>query len=636
MTATNLIAQPGNNSPLLAVDPTEPRFVLLANRLDGPDFGCALQASGDGGRSWITVDPVPQLPEGAEKCYAPEVAFDADGVVHYLFVGLAGGGNEPMGVFLTTSTDRAQSFSPPRRLLGPNRYQARMAIDRSIGDRGRLHLVWLEVAEDPPLGGLPPPPNPIMAAYSDDGGNTFSHPRQVSDPARPLAVAPALAVGADSAVHVLYYDLGDDVIDYRGLEGDVWEGHWSLVVASSPDGGRHFEPGRVVDDALVPPERVMLIFTMPPAAMAPSPDGGLYVAWYDGRNGDWDVFLRRSDDGGRTWGDLRRLNDDPVGRGSHQYLPQLDVSPDGRLDAIFYDRRNNVENRGNDVYYTYSSDEGRSFAPNVRLTRLHFDSRIGARYFVRSAVGLVEFGSRIALESEDDKVLAAWTDTRNTGRAPRSQDIYATQLLFPEGPGGPGWAHVWAVGSVVAGLVTVGFGWTRVRVGRRRAEPGAAATSAEPERDLPRRGSRSTASSPLLGGAGVAAVVVAASCTAGATVLPPAPPVVHVTMDEHRFEIEEDSVPPGRVVFSVKNVGDDDHRLALIPLPDDFPPIHEQVRSREHRFVQELAAIPDTPPGSEAAFAVDLERGRYGVACFAVDGGETHAEKGMVTEFRVE
>ena len=57
-------------------------------------------------------------------------------------------------------------------------------------------------------------------------------------------------------------------------------------------------------------------------------------------------------------------------------------------------------------------------------------------------------------------------------------------------------------------------------------------------------------------------------------------------------------------------VGDDDHRLALIPLPDDFPPIHEQVRSREHGFVRELAAIPDTPPGAEAAFAVDLERRR--------------------------
>lgn len=66
----------------------------------------------------------------------------------------------------------------------------RLAIDPTMGDTGRMHLVWLEVAEDAPLGGLPPPPNPIMAAYSDDGGTTFSDPVEVSDPARPLPVAP--------------------------------------------------------------------------------------------------------------------------------------------------------------------------------------------------------------------------------------------------------------------------------------------------------------------------------------------------------------------------------------------------------------------------------------------------------------
>lgn len=88
------------------------------------------------------------------------------------------------------------------------------------------------------------------------------------------------------------------------------------------------------------------------------------------------------------------------------------MAPGGRVDAIFYDRRNKVENRGNDVYYTYSTDRGRRFAANRRLTRLAFDSQIGARYAVPSAVGLVEFGSRIALSSGDERVLAAWTDTR--------------------------------------------------------------------------------------------------------------------------------------------------------------------------------------------------------------------------------
>jgi hypothetical protein len=55
VTPTDLVARTANNSPLLVADPTEPRFVVLANRLDGPDFGCALQVSGDGG---FTVAPL--------------------------------------------------------------------------------------------------------------------------------------------------------------------------------------------------------------------------------------------------------------------------------------------------------------------------------------------------------------------------------------------------------------------------------------------------------------------------------------------------------------------------------------------------------------------------------------------------
>lgn len=81
-----------STSPLILADPDEPRFMVMANRVDAPDFGCALQVSGDAGRTWASSDPVPKLPEGAEKCYAPEVAFDAQGMLYYLFVGLQGGG----------------------------------------------------------------------------------------------------------------------------------------------------------------------------------------------------------------------------------------------------------------------------------------------------------------------------------------------------------------------------------------------------------------------------------------------------------------------------------------------------------------------------------------------------------------
>lgn len=434
-TAVDLQVLAARNSPDLAPDPTDPRVMALAYRLDVPDYSCALAMSGDGGRGWIPVQPVPTLPPGADKCYAPDVAFDDEGVLYYLFVGLQGLGNQAMGAFLTTSEDHGQTFSEPRPVLGANRFGIRMAVDSSRDDRARILLTWLEATTPPPLAGLPPSPNPVLASFSDDGGETFSTPVQVSDPNRELVVAPAMTLAPDGTVHVLYYDLKDDVVDYRGLDGPTWDGTWALLLASSTDGGATFGPSRVVDDQVVPPERVMLIFTMPPATLSAGPSGEVSVAWHDATNGDWDVWFRHSLDGGATWQERVRLNDDELGNGQAQYLPALSTAADGRIDAIFYDRRNDPRNIRNEVFYTYSSDGGASFTPNQVMTRESFDSRIGPRYAVVSAQGLVEFGSRLSLSPTEGGVVGAWTDTRNvvgdpTGGNLRGQDVYTTAVDF--------------------------------------------------------------------------------------------------------------------------------------------------------------------------------------------------------------
>lgn len=472
VTADDLTTAPANNSPQVVADPQEPRFVVIASRRDAPQFGCALEVSGDGGASWVRVNPVPVLPSGAEKCYAPQAAFDARGVLNYLFVGLHGIGNSPMGVFLTTSSDAARSFSPPRAVLGPGQYQVQMAIDRSMGSHGRMQLVWLKSTENAPLGGFPLPPNPIEAAYSDDGGRTFSTPTVISsDASRPLSVAPALALGPDHAVNILYYDLEQDVRDYRGLEGPTSTGHWSLVLTRSTDGGQRYGHEVVVDDGLVPPARVMLIYTMPPASLVSDHEGNLYAAWYDARNGDWDVFLRASYDGGRTWGRLERLNDDPLRDGRNQYLPHLSVAPNGRIDAIFFDRRRDPLNIRNDTYYTFSTDRGRTFSKNLRLTSRSSDTRIGQRYLVPSATGQVEFGSRLGSLSRNQDMVAAWADTRNAfGSHP--QTIFAAMVQFPgasDTEWGPGVVVAVLLGvAALAMALPVVVPWKRLGRGRRR------------------------------------------------------------------------------------------------------------------------------------------------------------------------
>jgi len=438
VTATDLRRADAYNSPVLAADPAEPRFLALAHRADAPEFGCGLEVSGDAGRAWVRADPVPELPTGAERCYAPEIAFDGHGRLYFLFIGLQGPGNSPMGVFLTSSSDKGRTFSSAQPVLGPQNYMVRMAIDPSVGDRGRIHLVWLRAGADPSLGGLPAgAANPIVAAYSDNAGQTFSEPVPVSDPSRPRAVAPAVAVAVDGAVHVAYYDLGDDAVDYQGLGGGPWPGQWSLVVATSTDRGRRFEPGVVVDDKLVPPGRVMLIFTMPPPAIVTDSSDRVFTAWPDARNGDPDVFLSRSSDAGRSWAPLIRLNDDPAKNGADQSLVRLSVAGNGRVDAVFFDRRNDPEDFLNDTYLTYSTDGGRRFAPNVKLTSQPSDSRVGQGYVIPSAKGLTELGSRLALISRPNAALAAWPDSRNYIVGEHTQQVLATEVVLGgEGSGG--------------------------------------------------------------------------------------------------------------------------------------------------------------------------------------------------------
>lgn len=459
VTAINLARERAQNSPMVAVDPGDSRYVALASRVDGPTFDCDLHVSGDGGRTWQPAQPVPTIPEGADRCYNPEVVFGPDGVLYYLFVGLQGQGNSPMGVFLTQSKDR-QAFTAPRLLLGPQRYMVRLALDRSVRPNGRLHLVWLEPSEPPRLGGFSAGLTPILSAFSDDAGATFSPPVRVSDPSRERTVAPAVAIGGRGDVHVVYFDLLDDRRDYEGLEGPTWDGTWEIVVSSSLDRGATFTEHTLAVSSVVPTNRVMLIFTMPPPAIEAA-DDGVWIAWDDGRDGDRDVFVARSQDRGRTFAEPV-----PVVTGSErgvvQYLPHLTRHPSGALAVLFYDRRDSDDGRMNDTYLSVSHDLGVSFGPAVRLTSASSFHRTGPRYAVPSARGLVEFGSRLDIVPWGTGLIAAWTDTRNVRLDNLHQDIYATVVelgaasLQSDNSTGSGrdWWALMTVGAVLGILVT--------------------------------------------------------------------------------------------------------------------------------------------------------------------------------------
>ena len=96
-------------------------------------------------------------------------------------------------------------------------------------------------------------------------------------------------------------------------------------------------------------------------------NGTIYVNWSDQRNGtnDTDIWLKKSTDGGNTWSNLIRVNDDAIGK--HQFLTWMDIDQtDGTIYIVFYDRRNYNDNR-TDVYLAYSIDGGNTFS-NIKIS----------------------------------------------------------------------------------------------------------------------------------------------------------------------------------------------------------------------------------------------------------------------------
>ncbi len=463
VSANILVNPPGlitvNNSPSLARHPGRPDHLVISHRIDRPGFSALLEWSDDGGTSWhpttlplpAAVPPCAASPERLACPFAPSAAFGPDGTLFVAYVSLQGTGNSPGALWVSTSADGGRTLAPPVQVAGALTFQPRLAV----GADGTVHLTWLQAA-GVGLNRLVGQAG-IVTARSADGGASFSPPVRVSDPERERVGAASPVVDASGELVVLYQDYKGDRRDFEGLEGPPVEGPFALVVTRSTDGGRSFSPGREVESGVVPTKR-FLVFLPEFPSIAAGPEGSLQVAWYDGRNGDEDVFTRHSPDGGRTWTEAERVNDNPVGDGSDQYLPHVSIAPGGRVDVVFYDRRGDPANVATDAYLATSVD-GQSPFSNLRLSSQSFDSRVGPTFGLEDYGA--DFGTRLGLDSTDDGAYASWTDTRlgdeNTGR----QDVFGAAVT---GLGPPGIAGSAGLGAAVAlALGVVVLAWFIVR-----------------------------------------------------------------------------------------------------------------------------------------------------------------------------
>lgn len=305
--------------------------------------------------------------------------------------------------------------------------------------------------------------NRAMIATSSDGGRTFDEPFSLGEEGQSWYEARP-AVDGNGAVHVLIPSR-----QYSAPEGE--DAIRSAFHRVSTDHGESWSAPRMVDEG-----GIGTSFARKWGLEADPNSGALYVVWYGNPDpraeapaDERDILLRVSTDSGETWSEPVVVNDDIPG--VPNFHPGISIAPNGRIDIAWLDFRNSPdpEDRGGlqDVFYSYSTDQGATFSPDLRIT----DRRIDREFGVWS--NNIDIHAPVGITSTDDSVYFTWQDTRNARPLGQAEDAYFASLRFdgsdPATAEAPGVSR-WIMGAAGVAL-GMGLAMVVVVLVSRKARP---------------------------------------------------------------------------------------------------------------------------------------------------------------------
>lgn len=352
----------------IAINPKNPDNMIAASFQTGhppkPRAGSYHYVTFDGGKTWKTVStPNPKnLVQGDDV-----LALSNDGIayhVHLSFDGirLARPVRAENGMIVNVSKDGGNTWTDGTPAINhintviPFEDKPGLIVDNAPGSRnnGNVYLAWTRF--DVYGSSDPEHRSQIYFTRSIDQGQTFTMPFRISDTGGDCLDSDNTVEGAVPAV------------DPNGEVYVVWAGPLGLVFDKSTDGGLTFGKDKVIGD--IPGgwdfaiEGLTRANGMPVTGvdLSNGPNKGtLYVNWIDARNGDPDVFVMSSKNGGETWTAPVRVNDDALKNGKAQFFTWMAIDPaDGSINIVFYDRRDGKGTRTG-LTLARSVDGGRTF-----------------------------------------------------------------------------------------------------------------------------------------------------------------------------------------------------------------------------------------------------------------------------------
>ncbi|MGH9226391.1 MAG: sialidase family protein [Acidimicrobiales bacterium] len=506
--ATKADLAPGRmySSPTFAVDPEDPLRVV-AGFADLGTRRCGLLRSTDGAATWALTEASPGTAsypfcsQSQGSVMQAPVAFGRNGTLYMALGGWddADGARTGGAILLARSRNLGTSWETTVA------YTARGKVNEAAENVRPIHSVAVDtktgnddvvyVTFNVSRPGLTAPnqaPNTPMVAVSRDGGRTFAAPTNLADK---VLDAPAIrdqaltarttttlaagatttstttpAAGSRAAEPNQAANFGGSTgrfgivagVDNNGKAYVTWQSGTANVtpappaaqfVSTSTDAGRTWTPAMAIpfsyDNAT------------PRVAVAPNGTIHLVTQRNPQRevNSHGEIYHRASSDGGKTWTEPKVLTDDDPNALLGQYFPNISIAPNGRVDAVWWDTRDDTGIRSNDVYYSYSADDGKTWSKNVRIT----DQSVNRNY------GVWGFNYDIAsppgVGSTNEFAIFGWDDTRNTdtsnlgavsGFGAGTQDVFTSAVQFEAiGGGSSETAKVILAGAV--GLLSIGL-----------------------------------------------------------------------------------------------------------------------------------------------------------------------------------
>lgn len=373
------------NEPSIAMDPKHPNVMIAGANIDN------YYISLDTGYTWNSQT----LTSSYGVWGDPVMAVDTAGSLYFFHLSNPPSGSWIDRIVCQKSLDNGSSWSNGS-YTGLNGIKDQdkhgVAIDRR---NNTIYLTWTQF--DQYGSSYAGDSSNILFSKSTDAGNSWSSPQRINKFAGDCIDSDSTVEGAVPAI---------------GPAGQLyvaWAGPRGLVFNRSLDGGNSWMPGETVVGAMpggwdynIP--GIYRANGLPATNCDTSNSpyrGTIYINWTDQRNGaaNTDVFLCKSTDGGLTWSNAIKVNDDNSGR--HQFFTWMTIDQtNGNLYFVFYDRRAHSDD-STDVFVAVSTDGGNTFI-NHKVSQSPF--------FPNSSVF---FGDYTSITAYNGVIRPVWTRLNN-------------------------------------------------------------------------------------------------------------------------------------------------------------------------------------------------------------------------------